>query len=1152
MSLRWPTIFMILLFMAIVSTSEQIVSDSDEDAASESRNNEPANKLSIPPGLASEVMELQRLEALQQPDPTVVEKFIGIYEGILSKLKPKEYIVFRAAVQAHLGKAYFDRIRGDKAENIETAIQHYSNALQVRTNEAYPVDWAETENNLGNAYFDRIRGDKAENIETAIQHYNNALQVRTNEAYPVDWATTENNLGNAYKNRIRGDRAENIEIAIKHYNNALQVRTSEAYPVGWATTENNLGNAYGNRIRGDRAENIEIAIKHLNNALQVRTSEAYPIDWAATENNLGNAYGNRIRGDRAENIEIAIQHLNDSLKVHTREAYPVDWATTENNLGNAYKNRIRGDRAENIEIAIQHYCNSLQVRTHKAYPVDWATTENNLGNAYLERIRGDRAENIEMAIQHYSNSLQIRTRDASPVDWAMTENNLGNAYKNRIRGDRAKNIEMAIKHYSNSLQIRTRDASPVDWAATENNLGYAYGSRIRGDLAENIEIAIQYYSNALQVFTIDASPVEFAITEGNLGNAYVDRIRGDPAENIERAIKHYNNALQVFTRKNSPVDWAATKNNLGNAYKNRIRGDRAENIEMAIELYQNALQIRTASSLPREFLQSEKSLGNLYFKQGQWEDAFQAYKKAIAAGDYLYNSGLSAVSKSTEIRDNSAFYPKAAFAAARLNRTNEALLILEQGKTRVLTEALRLRMQRPDSVPDEVWKNYEMAAEAYRVLQATPLPKDYSVEAQSEREQEFGEALEALDASLRDVQKYVPSFQRTLELSDIQGILDKETLLISFCVTDKGSLVFVVSRFGLIRSVDVPGFNTTDLNRLVFQFDDRGYIGGGWIQNISESPDIIRKTIDCVMAELGQKLLDPVIAEIPDNVTRLILLPSDNLFLLPIHAAPLTDGRLICDRFCVSYAPSIPLLLEMKNIAEERVADDSFYAVVNPTEDLVFSQCEGKTISRLFQKGHVEEGLGGTRDAVLSNIRGQAYLHFSCHGYYNWNDPPQSGLKLANDSRLTLSDLQNGDGFTLSARLVTLSACESGISDVIFGSPEEFVGLPAGFMLSGVPCIVSSLWSVPDISTSLLMEKFYSNYIEKGMDIPSALQEAQNWVRNLTSSEVAGYVNECISSSRNDRMKTRLKAYSNLAQKSPNAKPFVHPYYWAAFTVNGA
>jgi CHAT domain-containing protein len=74
--------------------------------------------------------------------------------------------------------------------------------------------------------------------------------------------------------------------------------------------------------------------------------------------------------------------------------------------------------------------------------------------------------------------------------------------------------------------------------------------------------------------------------------------------------------------------------------------------------------------------------------------------------------------------------------------------------------------------------------------------------------------------------------------------------------------------------------------------------------------------------------------------------------------------------------------------------------------------------------------------------------------------------------KLSLEDLQNDVVDMSSARLVTLSACETGITDVMIGSADEFVGL-----LAGVPCVVSSLWSVPDIATAILMQRFYSNHI---------------------------------------------------------------------------
>ena len=58
-----------------------------------------------------------------------------------------------------------------------------------------PVEWARTMMNLANAYDSRIRGDKAENIERAIEGYQQALQVMTRQAMPVEWATNHDEPG---------------------------------------------------------------------------------------------------------------------------------------------------------------------------------------------------------------------------------------------------------------------------------------------------------------------------------------------------------------------------------------------------------------------------------------------------------------------------------------------------------------------------------------------------------------------------------------------------------------------------------------------------------------------------------------------------------------------------------------------------------------------------------------------------------------------------------------------------------------------------------------------------------------------------------------------------------------------------------------------
>ncbi len=96
--------------------------------------------------------------------------------------------------------------------------------MEVRAKKDFPIDWAVTQNNLANAYSDRILGDRAENLEKAIEAYQLALEVYTKKDLPIEWAMTQNNLGIAYSDRIRGDRAENVEKAIEAYQLALEVR----------------------------------------------------------------------------------------------------------------------------------------------------------------------------------------------------------------------------------------------------------------------------------------------------------------------------------------------------------------------------------------------------------------------------------------------------------------------------------------------------------------------------------------------------------------------------------------------------------------------------------------------------------------------------------------------------------------------------------------------------------------------------------------------------------------------------------------------------------------------------------------------------------------------------------------------------------------
>src|SRR5262249_12468477 len=68
--------------------------------------------------------------------------------------------------------------------------------------------------------------------------------------------------------------------------------------------------------------------------------------------------------------------------------------------------------------------------------------------------------------------------------------------------------------------------------------------------------------------------------------------------------------------------------------------------------------------------------------------------------------------------------------------------------------------------------------------------------------------------------------------------------------------------------------------------------------------------------------------------------------------------------------------------------------------------------------------------------------------------------------------------------------------------PMELVGFPSGFMLAGVPGVIGTLWPVSDISTAVLLGRFYANLLQDRSEPALALNSAQQWLRDSTASEL--------------------------------------------------
>ncbi|MGB5636653.1 MAG: CHAT domain-containing protein [Waterburya sp.] len=1019
-------------------------------------------------------------------------------------------------------------------------------------------------------------GNRRSNLEMVINGYQAVGSVFTREAFPYQWAGTMNNLALAYSDRIRGERGENLEQAIATHSQALEVVTRTAMPMEWARTMMNLANSYSNRIRGERGENIEQAIVAFSQALEVFNRKAFPSEWAGTMYNLALAYANRIRGERAENIERAIVAFSQALEVRTRTAMPVDWATTMNNLAIAYFKRIRGERAENIEQAIAAYSQALEVRTRTAMPVDWATTMNNLANSYRSRIRGERAENIERAIAISKQALEVFTRTAMPVEWARTMMNLAIAYSDRIRGERVENIERAIAAFSQVLEVFTRTAMPVEWALTMYNLASAYSKRIRGERAENIERAITAFSQALEVRTRTAMPVDWAQTMCDLAAAYANRIRGERAENIERAIAALKQGREVITRTAMPVEWAGTMWSLAIAYSDRIRGERGENIEQAIAAYSQALEVFRPEALPVECRRAAGLLGNLYAENNYWSEATEQYQLALEAVEVLYEQSLSLTGKEDELAETGDLFHRTAYALVRAGHLKSAVVTLERGRARNLSETLardRADLERVKFLAPDIYESYQQAAillrnlEAQERIRSTLEAKNQVTVTPEGIRQQTLEARQKLNKTIEQIRQIsgYENFLTSPTFEEISRALKPDEPLIYLTTTEYGTISLLVNRTSTnnasVVSLRLDTLTDAELRELLGGAEEETELMGSFPadNNHLDNRQAWLDTIDRVTNELWSKLMGAVINHLKlMKMQQAILIPTGLLGVLPLHAAWTEDLEKPCgrryalDEISLTYAPNARSLITAGEIATN-ISQNALLAVDEPrpvkANELPNSEREVQTAIETFPHHRIFKHEQATQQAVKNALSDYSVWHFSCHGYANFTEPLDSGLLMANNQILSLRDLLDLslDG----VRLAVLSACETALpgGKLI----DEVVSLPTEMLQAGVAGVAASLWSVADISTMILMARFYELWRHEGLKPSEALRQAQQWVRDTTNGEKVAYFENFLPAFSTNRMTTSVAdaLWNELILEDSEDNYFAHPFHWAAFTYTG-
>ena len=169
---------------------------------------------------------------------------------------------------------------------------------------------------------------------------------------------------------------------------------------------------------------------------------------------------------------------------------------------------------------------------------------------------------------------------------------------------------------------------------------------------------------------------------------------------------------------------------------------------------------------------------------------------------------------------------------------------------------------------------------------------------------------------------------------------------------------------------------------------------------------------------------------------------------------------------------------------------------------------------------HLVEGVDASEPAVARLLKEPGLLFVATHGM-NVADQPLSSFLLCHADQAHDGHLTAGEIFlsSLSADIVVMSACYSGLADRSPLSGDDLFGLQRAFLHSGVRTVVSGLWDVYDATGPMLMHDFFQHFAA-GEPVASALTGAQRDFLKAQRAEGPG-------------------------------NPWTHPYFWAVYTAAG-
>jgi CHAT domain-containing protein/tetratricopeptide (TPR) repeat protein len=987
-------------------------------------------------------------------EATVIENIGGLYSSLDEKQKAIEYYTQARELRKATGDQLEEAAVLNKIGSIYVSLDDHKKALeyyaQARDISTSIDDLAGIGVSLKNI---AILLDFAGDRQKALEYLHHALAVNRGTKDRMGEADTLNKIAKVFDSL--GERRK----AIDHYNQSLQLSITIGDHLVEAFTLTSIGLVY------DSLGEKQKAIEYHTQALPISRAARSPSYEASIFNNLGLVYESLGQNQKA------LEYYSQALTIFRTIGNRSGEASTLNNIG-----KLQDSQGER-ELALDYYMQSLALLQAIANHSGKARVLNNIG------LNCSSLGEKQIALKFFQQALRFSKIIGDRTGEVSALSNSGKVFSSIDQKDRALN------YYQQALNISRAQHYPLGEAVTLNDIGLFYN-----DLGE-AQRALEYYLQALSICRAIEDRKEETSTLRNIGGAY------DNLGEKQKALEYYNQALPISQAIGDRSGEANTLHKIGAVY-----ADLGEK-QKALEYYNQALTIRRAVSDRFGESATLNNMGVVYEALNDQTKAIDSYIEAVARLEGL-RTFATIDEIQTGISDPSIpVYQRAILLLAQLGRQTEAFYLTEQARARVFLNQIGNIRPRQLNTPDAQLIADEQALmseirsieQRLRKAPASPAavaPSDELLPLESQLESQLAVKRRQYGALLLDIKLTNPEYAplrnvNTLTLAEIQRTLDKDTTLISYFVTDKKTLGFVITSSSF-QAVEVP-VEEAKLVNLVRWFRAFASLRDPQLENL-------RQLYGWLIAPLKKYIKTPKVGIIPHGI----------LNYLPFAA--LTDGKsFFGNEHTLFYLPSASVLPFIRGKSEPAGAQMLALAQSHAegVSGLQHADEEARAIADLFST----EALTGI-NASISEFRKRAaeysILHIAAHAEMNAVSPLFSRIMLApgkdDTGALEVRDVYDLD--LSKASLVVLSACETQLGKRSQG--DDISALNRAFIYAGAPTVIASLWIVDDKSTSYLMRAFYT-HLKRGMSKAEALRAAQSDTR----------------------------------------KKYPDPYYWAAFVLTG-